>query len=625
MDVGGYAGKILRVDLTMERVWTETRSEAWYRKWLGGTGFGAALLWEEVPPEADWDDPENRLVLATGPVAGTPIWGSGSLSVVTRGTLTHGATSTQAQGFFGSNLKSSGYDAIVVQGRAPRWVYLYIEDDRVELRDASILMGRDTWETQDLLQAGLGMAGHRLSVYSIGPAGENLVKFAAIAGDYGHVAAKNGCGAVMGAKRLKAVAIVRGSKPVRVPDPRAAFQLAEEIATELKTEQPGASFYNFGTIGAMGTGNASGIFPIKNYTTSVLENRDSFMARWEVKALRDGWAHTGHQCNACGMKHCRQIRLPDGPHAGQVVDEPEYEGFAGAGLAIGATDPVAIAWLNTQVDRACVDVNEFGWVIGWTMECLEKGYLTPEEVGLNLKWGDVEGANALLTKISRREGFGDLLAEGVKNASETVGGAAADCAIYTLKGAAPRGHDHRSVWLEMLDTCVSSTGTIEGGSPVRPTEIPGQPAHINPFDPVAVPRTLARLLGRRHVEDSIGMCNFTTKTTIAQLGRAVATVTGWDYDFAEARTFGLRVAAILRAFNMRCGLRPEDERPSVRYGSTPVDGPAAGVAIAPHWEAMRREFYLQAGYDLATGKPTAALLERVELPELIAVLWGDGV
>ena len=187
---GCYAGKILRVDLTNNHIWTQPWTPEMCRTALGGVGLGAQILWEEVPPEVYWDHPENRLVMATGPLAGLPAWGTGGLTVVTRGALTNGATNTQANGFFGANLKYSGYDAIVLQGRAPSWVYLYIRDDTVELRDASALLGKDTWETQQALEQMLNLTGHQLSVYTSGIAGENQVRFAAIHGDYGHVASK---------------------------------------------------------------------------------------------------------------------------------------------------------------------------------------------------------------------------------------------------------------------------------------------------------------------------------------------------------------------------------------------------------------------------------------------------
>ena len=206
------------------------------REYLGGIGLGAKILYEEVGPKVHWDHPDNRLILATGPLAGLPVWGTGGLTVITRGAQTDGATSTQANGFFGAALKYSGYDAIVIQGQAKALSYLYINDDTVEIRDAAHLKGKDTWETQEALEAEHGLTGHRLSVYSIGPAGENLVRFAAIQGDYGHVASKNGCGAVMGKKKLKAVCIVRGTKALRPHDARGLVQAADDIAHDLKTD-----------------------------------------------------------------------------------------------------------------------------------------------------------------------------------------------------------------------------------------------------------------------------------------------------------------------------------------------------------------------------------------------------
>src|SRR4029453_1862250 len=206
------------------------------RTLLGGVGLGAKILWDEVPPEVHWDHPENRLVMATGPLAGLPAWGTGGLTVVTRGALTNGATNTQANGFFGANLKYSGYDAIVLQGRAPSWVYLYIRDDVVELRDASALLGKDTWETQQALEQMLNLAGHQLSVYTSGIAGENQVRFAAIHRAYGHVASKNGCGAVM------------GNKPLGVADPRGLWLAAEEIAHDLRFDPSTQSLYEYGTL-----------------------------------------------------------------------------------------------------------------------------------------------------------------------------------------------------------------------------------------------------------------------------------------------------------------------------------------------------------------------------------------
>lgn len=618
---GGYAGRILRVDLTRQQTRAEPWSPADMRRYLGGAGLGAKLLWEESPAGARWDDSENPLILATGPLAGLPVWGTGTLCVVTRGAMTDGATSTQANGFFGACLKYSGYDAIVVHGRAPRWVYLSVQDDEVALRDAGPLLGRDTWETQELLQAQLGLSGHQASVYSIGPAGERLVRFAAIQGDYGHVASKNGCGAVMGAKRLKAVVVVRGSRALHAADPRGLLQAADEIAHELKTHPSARSLYEYGTLPGVLNLLKQGALPIKNYTTS-LAPPGTDLGLWEAPSLREGFDHRGHQCNACGMRHCHMQVIPTGPHRGEIVDEPEYEGWAGAGWTLGCTDPVAVSWLNTRVDRACVDVNEFGWLAGWVMECQARGYLEPARLdGLRLAWGDTEAAARLLALICERRGFGDLLAEGVKRAAEAVGGPAAACAIYTGKGASPRGHDHRARWEEMLDTCTGSTGTLETGPVLFPADF-GLAGRITPFDGEAVARTVATFRGRRHFEDSLGACIFTTRTGLDSLCRALSAATGWLYTKDEAIRAGRRAGALFRAFNLRCGIGPELERPSPRYASVPSDGPARGQDVSAQWDRMLDVWYATVGYDRRTGRPLPDTLRALDLPHLVPPLWG---
>ena len=614
---GGYAGKLLRVNLSTGKIWTQPWTPEEMRDRLGGIGLGARILWDEVPAGVHWDHPENRLVLATGPLAGLPVWGTGGLTVVTRGAMTDGATSTNANGFFGASLKFSGYDAIVIQGQAKKLSYLYINDGVVEIRDAAHLKGKDTWETQEALEKEHGLSGHRMSVYGPGVAGENLVRFAAIHGDYGHVASKNGCGAVMGKKRLKAVCIVRGTGGLRAHDPRGLVQAADDIAHDLKTDPATQTLYNWGTLPGVSNLYKLGVLPIKNYTTN-LTTVD--MAEWEPAKLRGGFDHRGHQCNACGMHHCHIQVIGKGKHAGERVDEPEYEGWSGAGWQIGLTDKEAITWLNTRLDRACVDVNEFGWVCGWVMECMEKGYLTEKQVGFRLKWGDAEGAYRLLQMIVNREGFGDVLAEGVKRASEKVGGEAAKCAIYTKKGAAPRGHDHRGRWDEMLDTCTSSNGTMESANPTFPTEI-GLPGRITPFDGEQVARLTGGILGRRHFEDSLGGCSFTFRTRIELLARALSAATGWNYTLPEAMRFGRRTAAILRAFNLRCGIGTAVEYPSERYGSQPVDGPAKEHNVMAQWERMLDVWYETVGYDRKTGKPRKETLQKLGLDWLAKELW----
>ncbi len=615
---GGYAEKILRIDLSKKLITTEDMTPEMARTWLGGTGLGTKILWEEVPPEINWDDPENRLIMAAGPLAGTPVWGNVTLSVVTKGAMTNGATSTQANGFFGVNLKLSGYNAIILQGQSDRWVYVYIKDDVIELRDASHLLDKDTWEMQDILYNELGLSGHQLSVYGIGPAGENLVRFAMIEGDYGHVASKNGAGCVMGKKKVKCVAIVRGTKGIRVHDTAGMYAAADEIAHEIKSDPSSSQRYLFGTLTGPMMNYSFGAVPIRNYSTNIYPYPEQHQG-FRAKELREPLPHRGHQCGACGMHHCHMNIVNQGPRKGEIVDEPESEGLNCAGPQLGIFNPTDIFWMNTQIDKAGVDINEWAWTCGWLIECMEKGYITEEQVGFKVNWGDVDAIYRLLQMVARRQGFGNILAEGAKRAAEYVGGPAYECAVFTGKGNTPIGHDHRGRWQILFGCTVGSVGSHEGAGPGRPVDT-GLPAHFDPFDPHDLATQLGVSLGRSHFEDSLGTCIFTTSTPLSPICQALNAVTGWDYTKEEAMRFGKRISNILRAYNVRAGLTPDMERPSPRYGSRPIDGPAAGKSIMDHWDTIHREYYEVVGWDYESGYPLPETLKKLGLEDIVPPL-----
>ena len=238
-----------------------------------------------------------------------------------------------------------------------------------------------------------------------------------------------------------------------------------------------------------------------------------------------------------------------------------------------------------------------------------------------MKWGDVEAANGLLQIMTKREGFGDVLAEGVKRASEQVGGDPAGFAIYTHKGTTPRSHDHRGRWAEMLEGAVTSIGTIETG-PLVHIEDFGLPATHDPFDPRAVAHITASMLGRPHFVDSLGICKFTANAHTELVCGALNAVTGWDYTLEEVMTFGKRTAAMFRLFNLRNGIGPDLERPSERYWSTPVDGPAAGTSAKENWGTMIRTYYETAGLDRESGRPLPETLRKLGLEHLVSEVWG---
>src|SRR5947199_10290593 len=271
---GGIMGRILRVDLTSETITVEPLSPAMARMWLGGTGLGAKILYDEVPAGVEWDDPENRLIIAAGPLAGTKVHGAGTYSAVTRAPMTNLLGATQANGFFGAYLKQNDYDAILLPGRAARWLYLYIAEGVLELRPADHLLGKDTWETEGALLAELGFKFRMLSVHGIGQAGENLVRFAAIAGDQGHVAAQHGVGAVMGSKRLKCIAIARGKQQVPVAHPEQLVEYAEALF-EHAYEFRDRWLVRGGTAVGLSDQHTLGSLPVRNYTTNIFPEHEA--------------------------------------------------------------------------------------------------------------------------------------------------------------------------------------------------------------------------------------------------------------------------------------------------------------------------------------------------------------
>lgn len=614
-ECGGYTGKILRVDLTEERVIEESLGETNLRKFVGGVGLGAMFLYDEVPPGTGALEPENRLIMVTGPLNGTRMGGAGSFCVVTKGPLTDGGASSQANGYFGAYLKFSGYDAIIFQGAAKRWVYLFIHDGSAELRDASWLKGKDTWETEDLIKQDLGKKERELSVYCIGPAGENLAKFAAIIGDRGHVAAHNGVGAVMGSKRLKAVVAARGKGEVLIADKVRLSALSKEMVEAAKNTPP--FIYQWGTSQLYPFTAKGGQLPVKNLTTNIFPNPEEFSGPNYRPKFKLQWS----PCWACQARHCHIVEVLEGPYSGYVGEEPEYESWAAWTSLIDQRDPGAVVMLNDTTDRLGFDVNESGWLMSFLMECYEKGIISREDTdGIEMTWGNVESVKEMLYKTAYRQGFGDVLAEGVMRAAQRIGGEALNLAVYIKKGHAPRGHDHRGRWAEILDYATSGTGTIETG----PLPI------AEPFSPEEVANAVVK--GKTlPFMDSLVVCAMATNTfakgvwdnnpNIDRLVAILSAATGWDYTTKEAATLSYRIANLLRAFNIRQGIGTEGELPSPRYGSTPVDGPAAGKSIMACWDQMLDRYYQEMGWDRATGKPLPQTLSNLGLESVVTDLW----
>ena len=608
-DINGYTTKVLRVDLSREQISEEYLDEDTLKKYIGGVGLGAKYLYEEVPPGTAWDAPDNRLIFATGPLNGSPVAGAGTFCIVTKGPLTNGAASSQANGFFGAYLKLSGFDAIIVQGRARKWLYLYVHDGMAELKDARSILGKDTWETGEIISAELRKAENQLSVFCIGPAGENKVKFAAVLGDKGHVAGHNGIGAVMGSKMLKAIAVARGTNKI-TPRDEAGFQAARKVILD---EFVGSPIHQWGTTFLFESANLTGTLPVKNLNTNIYPEYKNF----NVDNLYNHFEMVKkHPCWACTAHHCSIMKIKEGPYAGYIGEEPEYEGWAGFAPLIGSGDVEGAFVLCNLTDRLGLELNESSWLMAFAIECYEKGIITDKETnGLKLNWGNIEAVVVMLKKVAGREGFGDVLAEGTMRAAQKLGPEAEKIGVYHKKGHSPRGHDHRARWVELLDVATSNTGTLEtGGLRVEP-----------PFSWEQVSTEVAKKKGIRTYIDALSVCMISTNTMggihFEPLVDMMNAVTGWNFTPEDAKTAGLRIVNLMRAFNIRHGITPDVEYPSTKYSSIPIDGPAKGQNVALHWDDMLDNYYRMMGWDRASGRPLPETLEKMGLKHIIPDLW----
>jgi aldehyde:ferredoxin oxidoreductase len=603
--------RILRVDLAKRSFSEESLGEEILRDFIGGVGLGIRILYDEVPPGVSWSDGKNSLILTTGPLNGTSVAGSGTICAVTKGCLTNGGASSQANGYFGAYLKTSGADGIVIQGASKDWIYLYVHDGIVEFKDAETLIGKDTIETEKLIQNELGKKRGGLSVYSIGPAGENLVKFAMIHGDEGHVIAHNGFGAVMGSKKIKAVAVAKGDLKIVVKDQKKLLELCNQMNKQAKEHPVYGRIHQYGTSMLWPMLAKSGLVPVKNLTTNIFPESEKFSREYYGSQYK----MTRKPCWACPLHHCQQIKIEKGPHAGLETDDPEYECSAAWGSLIGNNDFESSVVLSDLADRLGLNSTEAGWTIALAIESYEKGIITEKDTdGLKMTWGNVEAVGGMLRKIAHREGFGDVLAEGVMRAGERIGGDAVNLGVYVKKGHAPRTHDARARWSDILDYAVGGVGTSESNS--VPLDEPFSSQNV----------ALAVKKGKvREFVDSLVVCNIATMTysgsDVKNLVEALNFVTGWDYGEEEAVQMSLRAANLFRVFNIRHGLTPDLEMPSAKYGSAPVDGPMEGKSIMPKWKEILDEYYRQMGWDRSSGKPFPETLKRLKLEAVIPDIW----
>ena len=611
-NLGGYMGKLLRVDLSTGKLWDEAMDETTLRLYVGGMGLGTKIVYDEVPPGIEWDSPENRLVFTTGVLTGTRIPGSGTYTVVTKGPLVNGMVCAQSNGLFGARMKFAGYDAMVMQGAAPQLSYLYLDEGEAELRDASHLVGLDCYETEAALIAETGIK--QASVACIGPAGENKVRYATIGNDKGHLAACGGVGAVMGAKMLKAI-VVHGKERPSIYD-EVEYKKQVAIWKDCTMEHPMTKrFAAVGTYGTGGHGKVPGVVPVKNWTETTFPDD-----QYNVNIHRPLYNTKPRACWACPIAHCRDLTIPDGKYAGEH-EEPEAESKAAWSSLTGINDPAATIYLASLCDKLGIDTKEAGFTVSMAQECYTKGLLTKDQTdGLELDWGNIEAIDALLRKIAVREGWiGNALAEGAMRAAQAIGGDATKFAIHFGKGNAPHVHESRGMAYHMFSQTVADLSSHVGiGVPFDPDM--GYATPVASFDPDALSKFIADTAPKRLFEECLGVCDFVAYVTVDIMAAAVNSVTGFSMTRSDCLEVGERIASLQRAFNLRHGKTAADDSISPRMQEGPKEG-VSWVSIAPHMEKMKSGYYKMMGWEEITSKPLPDTLKRLKMESVIQDLW----
>jgi aldehyde:ferredoxin oxidoreductase len=421
--MNGYGGNILRVNLTTGAITKEATPAQLARDFIGGRGFGIYFLLKEVPKDADPLGPENKLIISSGPISGMMIPGGGKCDWTTKAPLTGGYASSSMGGHFTAEMRYAGLDSIILEGISPNPVYLLIDNDKIELRDASNLWGKNTFAVEKQFKEQLG---EEYQIAVIGPGGENLVPYACINHDYGRQAGRGGVGAVMGSKKVKAI-IVHGTKSVPVADLEGYRKAGKALYKACKDAEGLKDWTSYGTTIVVSWCDEVGALPTRNFSAGSFEDGKTLYG----PVMRDTIVITDKGCFGCP---CPCGKYSRSKKYNSYVEGPEYETIGLMGSNLGISDIEAVAQANLLCDDFGVDTISAGNSIGWAMECYQKGILTKKDTdGLDLKYGNVEAVFTLIEKIARREGLGALLAEGVKRASKKVGKGSEKFAIH-VKG-----------------------------------------------------------------------------------------------------------------------------------------------------------------------------------------------
>lgn len=621
--IGGYAGRIGFVDLSTGEIKEEALDERAARQFIGGYGIGVRLLFERQRAGIDPLGPGNILGFTTGPLTGTPTPTGGRYTVVFKSPLTGGWGDSNSGGYFGSELKAAGWDAIFVSGISSSPKYLLVSNMGLELKEASHLWGRDTNETEEILRKELNLP--KLRVACIGPASERLSLISGIVNDKGRIAARGGGGAVMGSKRLKAVA-VHGATKVAVANGEKLNQLRKDFIKELH-ELRGFSkiLVDYGTCGTTGTLVGSGGTPIQNWLGAGLQAFPTVERITDPEVIR--YQQKRYRCANCPIACGGILNVSAGPYPVGEIHKPEYETMAAFGPLCMNDDLFSIFKMHDMCNRSGLDTISAGSVLAFAMECFEKGLINRTDTdGIELTWGNPKAMIAMLDKIICRQGLGDVLADGVKLAADRIGKGAEAYAIH-IGGQEPGMHN-------ALFLPSRGTGFVCDPTPGRHTAAPmarldAGPAVIAPYPELQYQnfeRYQYRGKGPASAAIScywqVGTCAGVCLFPVIYFGNFplidfINAVTGWEMTVQEVLQTGARIQSLRQEFNKREKIELASRKLHPRMAGTPpkTDGPLKDITV--DIETLSSEYYSAMGWNPENGFPSEETLNKLGIQELV--------
>ena len=599
MKYKGYQGKLLTVDFSANQIGLRELDEGMAETYIGGRGLAARLLYDNIKPKSDPLSVDNRLLFITGPAAGTLIPTSGRYGVGAKSPLTGGLSLGYAGGHFASQIKYAGYDGIMLWGQSRGPVYLVVDDDKVEIKDASHLWGKSTLDTEEALKAELG---HGFEIASIGPAGENLVSYASINNEQ-HVVGRGGQGAVMGFMRLKAVAVRGTGKVVMAASGKEAIDGAFFLHKTIRDNPIRAGFRDVGTTGMLDPVNEIAAQPSYNFSKSQFPH----VSKVNADNMRP-WFTRFESCAGCPVC-CGSITKFELDGKEYVTERIEHQTIGALATQTGVFDLPRVFEAHDWCDRMGVDTISAGISMAWAMECFEQGLLSESETdGLRLNFGNADVLKPLIVKIAKKEGIGALLAKGVRAASKELGRGSEKYAMH-VKGLEMPGYDPRGFFGMALNLATTARGADHNKAFTIAAEFLGVLGDYDRFAYDGKAELVKRMQDSTVIIDSIIMCMFTVDLGIGVdlYAKAINLVTGMEVDGDDVYTIGDRVNTLERMFNLREGVSPAEDRLPERFAKEPGSDPEKHTVEV---DRMLPEYYSLRGWD-SKGVPTVEHLQKL--------------